>query len=197
MKKMVALVVLLCLALSPAVWAAAEKEQVTQGELAQILVNVLGLGRFLPASPTVYECAEVCAINGIQPKDGWNVEKAVTKADLARVIVLAMKRGDEVKNPENDKSWVDFLASLGVNIDSIGQATDSLRPLAEPVVANVFKGGSQTDPLKDSKEFGEPDQTEFGTDANVAISYLNLEVIREILQQVEYVRPPRRPMTPN
>ena len=195
MKKAIVLMALLSVIMAvPGVWAAEEKEEVTQGELAQILVNVLGLARFLPASPTVYECAEVLAINGIQPKDGWNVEKVLTKADLARVIVLAMKRGDEVKNPENDKSWVDFLASLGVNIDSMSQAADSLRPLAEPVVANVFKGGSQTDPLKDSKEFGEPDQPEFGTDANVAISYLGLQ---ELLQQVEFVAPPRRPMTPN
>ncbi|MDD3604382.1 MAG: hypothetical protein PHD86_04240 [Kiritimatiellae bacterium] len=195
MKKTIAMIVLLCVAFTaPGVWAAPAKEQVTQGELAAILVNVLGLARFLPAAPTPYECAEVLALNGIQPKDGWNVDKVVTKADLARVIVLAMKRGDEVKNPDSDKSWVDFLASLGVNIDSIGQAADSLRPLAEPVVANVFKGGSQTDPLKDSQEFGEPDSPEFGTDANVALTYVALQ---QILQEVEFPPVVVRPMTPN
>ena len=78
MKKMwsVLLVAMLCVAfVVPSVIAAEKKAapktvEVTQAELAQLLVQVLGLARFLPASPSDQQCFAMLMNNGISPADG-------------------------------------------------------------------------------------------------------------------------------
>jgi hypothetical protein len=142
--------------------AASQVKQVTQAELAQLLVNVLGLSRFLPATPSATEQFSVLMANNIVPADGWVAEKVVTKADLARVIVQAMKKQSEVKNPNDPKSWIDYLKTIGVPIDTIGEAVDNVDPLAEPVAPNVVT--SSSDPMAKRHKFNTVDETQFGVD---------------------------------
>ena len=89
-------------AASPAAAAAGGEEavrEVTQADLAQLLVKLLGLSRHLPPSPSAFECFALLVENGIVPADGWKAKVKLTRGDLARVIVVPMKRLDEVTNP--------------------------------------------------------------------------------------------------
>ena len=98
---------------SPA-WAqgeGSEGAEVTQLELADILVNVMGLSRFLPGDPTAQERFAALMTNGVVPEGGWKADEVVTKAVLARVVVQAMGRANEVENPKDPASWVAFARS--------------------------------------------------------------------------------------
>ncbi|HBA82767.1 MAG TPA: hypothetical protein DCZ95_01615 [Verrucomicrobia bacterium] len=150
-------------------------KQVSQAELAQLLVNVLGLARFIPASPSAEQCFGVLMANSIVPAEGWVADKVVTKADLARIIVQSMKRQSEVKNPDDPKSWIDYLKSIGVPIDTIGQAVDNVNPLAEPVAPNVVT--SSSDPMAKRHKFNTIDETQYGVDMlSVARVFSQLEL---------------------
>ena len=134
---------------------------VNQVELAKLLVEVLGLSRFLPADPTSAQCFALLMANGILPQDGWESDKAVTRADLARVIVQAMKKTSEIKTPDDPQSWIDYLVGIGVSIDTVGLATKPLEPLALPVSPRMYT--ARVDPLlKDTKQVMGP-ITQFGT----------------------------------
>ena len=171
--------------------------QVTQGELANILVNVLGLSRFLPAAPTMQELVTILAYNGIQPESGWEPDAVVTRAVLSRVVVLAMKEGDQVQNPEDPRSWIEYLAASGISIDTIGEAVDNLDPLPEPVAKNVFAVAATTDPLKKRAKFAEPDEREFGTDVEFEphMQPVSMAEILAVLEQVEIPFIPPPPVT--
>ena len=173
---------------APQAWAAdaAPTNQVTaqvpQAELARLLVEVLGLSRFLPANPTPAQCFAILMANGIVPKDGWNAEAAVTRADLARVIVQAMKRSSEIKNPDNDQEWIEFLVGIGVHIDTLGEATKPLEPLMLPVAPKAYT--AQVDPLnKDTKQIMAP-ITQYGT------------VMTPIRELFSFQPVPPKPVTP-
>lgn len=162
--------------------------QVTHGELAQLLIQVLGLGRFLPASPSNKQCYEVLLSNAISPLGGWEEGKIVTRADLARVIVQGMKRQNEVKNPDNPESWINFLKGIGVPIETVGESVTYLEPLAEPVAPNVVS--ARTDPLSKRHMFNPLDETQYGVD---------MEYVMRILSRVEFEAPEfqPRPVTPD
>jgi len=173
---------------------------VTQAELAQMLVNVLGLARFLPASPSDIECIQILMDNNISPWGGWKPEELVRLNDLARVVVQAMKRQSEVENPDDPQSYIDFLNSIGVSIGTVGEAVDSLEPLAEPVAPHVIQLAATTDPLKKGKT-GEPDETEYGTDMEFVagvrpVTYA--EVVR-VIREAEFVprKKKKKPVTPD
>jgi len=106
---------------------------VTDAELAQWLVRVLGLSRFLPASPTELECFQILMQNNISPSDGWQKDRTVTMGELARVIVQGLGRQAEVDNPDNDASWINFLKEIGIDFGTIGEAVSNLEPLPQPV----------------------------------------------------------------
>ncbi len=171
--------------------------QVTQGELANILVNVLGLSRFLSAAPTMQEVVSVLSYNSVQPEQGWEPSAVVTRAVLARVIVLAMREGDQVQNPDDPRSWIAYLASMGASIDTIGEAVDNLDPLPEPVAQNVFAVSATTDPLKKRAKFSEPDENEFGTDVEFEphMQPVSMAEILAIFAQVEIPFIPPPPVT--
>lgn len=179
--------------------APSNNDEVRQGELALLLVNVLGLYRFLPAAPSEQEAVAVLLANGIAPANGWELDKPVVLADLAQVIVKAIDRAHEVRNPADPQSWIDLLSSIGVPIDTIGMALDNVEPLAEPIAGNVFMSTVTADPLKRRAIFGQPDEVEMGTD--VAFVYSERPVtLPEIVEVVLLVpeRPPRpRPVTPD
>jgi hypothetical protein len=165
--------------------AAAAK--VTQGELAQMLVNVTGLFRFLPPNPTDSECVAILLQNRIAPADGWSIEKPVSRADLARVVVQAMHQESEVKNPDDPRSWINYLKGLGVPIDTVGESISNIKPSAQPVGQNVFAVPGQSDPIRRRNRFGEPDETEFGVDA---------QFVGNVLSFAEFKESPVTPDTP-
>ena len=66
----------------------------TYPQLASLLVKALGLAEYLPAAPTTQQLFDILMQNGIAPADGWTMdeEAAVSKGDLARVLIQAMQR---------------------------------------------------------------------------------------------------------
>jgi len=199
---------------------AATSAQVSQAELAQLLVNVTGLARFLPSPSTAQENFAALLANSISPADGWVADKVVTKADLARVTVQALGKADEIENPDDPNAWVKYLKENGIPIDTVGQAVDNVSPITEPVAGYVFAAGLTTDPLEKIQVFGEPDEKQFGTSiqginpsgfAAVAPPVVVPPVVapprgpsapvsrptmRRVVRQVPTPEPPTKPMTP-
>ena len=170
---------------------------VTEGELAQWLVRVLGLSRFLPAAPTDLECFQILMQNAIAPKDGWSQERTVTMGNLARVIVLALGKQAEVENPQDDESWVGYLKSVGIDFGTIGEAVENLEPLPQPTGPEAIV--TSTDPLGKLARINPPDDQQVGADLSTLsriVTRADLPEIETIIQQP--TRPPERPrVTPN
>ena len=156
--------------------AAPKSSEVTQAELAQLLVQVLGLSRFLPAAPGDQQCFAILLNNGISPAGGWNPDKPVLKADLARVIVQAMKKQGDIKNPDDPKEWIDYLKAQGVPLDAVGETASYVDPLAEPVAVHV--ASPRIDPLVKRHQFNPVDETQYGVD---------MAFIARVLTQFEFI----------
>lgn len=160
--------------------------QVTQGELAQLVVRVLGLSRFLPAAPSDQQCFDILLDNRVAPFEGWKSGKVVTKADLARVIVSALKRQNEIENEDDPKEWIDYLKSLGIPIDSVGEAVSYIEPLPEPVASHIVS--ARVDPLLKRHRFNPVDEPQYGVD---------MEYIVRVFSQLEFREGEFRPLTPD
>jgi hypothetical protein len=119
----------------------------TYPQLASLLVKALGLAEYLPAAPTTQQLFDILMQNGIAPADGWTMdeEAAVSKGDLARVLVQSMQREDEVENPADPQSWLDALTAMGINLSAASEALGSVDALPEVVATDL--GFSSTDPL--------------------------------------------------
>jgi len=174
--------------------AVQNNDEVRQGELALLLVNVLGLYRFLPAAPSEQEAISMLLVNGVAPANGWEPDKAVVLADLAEVIVRAIDRADEVEDQANPQSWIDYLASIGMPIDTIGLALNNVEPIAEPIAGHV--ASVATDPLRRQAVFGQPDETETGTDMAFLATQrpLSLREVADVVVTIPDI--PRRPRPP-
>lgn len=125
-----------------------EKGQtLTYSQLASLLVKALGLEEYLPAAATPQQQFDILMQNGIAPADGWVLgdEAAVTKGDLARVLIQALQREDEVENPDDPQSWVDALSAMGISLSAASEALGSVDALPEVVAQNI--GFHTTDPL--------------------------------------------------
>lgn len=158
---------------------------VSEGELAQWLVRVLGLSRFLPAAPTDLECFQILMQNNVQPSAGWKQDTTVTLGTLARVVVQGLGRQAEVQNPADDASWISFLKEIGIDFGTIGAAMQNLAPLPQPVGPEAII--TSTDPLGKLQRINPPDNQQIGAD---------LSTLGRIFTQVTVPgRPP--PMTPN
>ena len=94
---------------------------------------------------------------------------------LARIIVQCLKKQNEVKNPDDPKSWIDYLKSIGVPIDTIGEAVDNVDPLGEAVAPNVVTASS--DPLRKRHKFNTTDETQYGVD---------MEGVTRVFSQLEF-----------
>ncbi|MBP7829367.1 MAG: hypothetical protein KA248_05575 [Kiritimatiellae bacterium] len=160
--------------------------QVTQAELAQMMVKILGLARFLPVAPSDQQCYAILLDNSISPAEGWAGDKVVTKADLARVIVQALKKQGEIENPDDPKEWIDYLKSLGVPMDSVGEAVSYLEPLPEPVATHV--AAANVDPLVKRHRFNPVDEMQYGVD---------MEYVVRVFSQFEFINGEFRPLTPD
>ena len=172
----VLLVVMFCVAMViPTVTAAEKKAVVTQAELAQLLVKVLGLSRFLPASPSDQQCFRMLMNNNISPAGGWKSEKLVVRADLARVITCMMKKQGDIKHPEDPKEWIDYLKTQGIPLDAVDETASYGEPLSEPVAPNVVS--AQVDPLNRRHKFNPLGETQYGVD---------MAYVVDVLSQVEF-----------
>jgi hypothetical protein len=140
----------------------AKQQLVTEAEFAQWLVQVLGLARFLPATPSDQECFSILLQNGIRPANGWNSTNVVTRGTLARVTVQAMDQVGQVKDASKDESYIEYLRSMGIEIGTIGEAVEHLDPLGNPE-ANVAISVS-TDPLSKTLKIRPVDELMLGTD---------------------------------
>ena len=148
MKKMLMIVLAGLMTASVALAQAPEKgKALTYPQLADLLVKALGLNEYLPAGATSQQQFDLLKQNGIAPAGGWTLdeEAAVTKGDLARVLIEALEREDEVENPDDPQSWVDALAAMGISLSSAGEALGSVEALPDIVAQNM--GFYSTDPL--------------------------------------------------
>jgi len=131
--------VLAALVMSAVVFCSVAKGEgtntMTQLELAKMMVQLCGLQTSLPTdrAPTDADYFRLLMFNNIQPAGGWQADQLLTRADLARVVVLGMQEGSKVQNPDNPQSWIDYLVDKGVRVDTIGLTTKPVDPLAFPM----------------------------------------------------------------
>ncbi len=202
MRKIVVLIMLVAFGFSTVAVMAQEEqdeastEHMTQGELAQMLVRVLGLYRFLPPSPSDGECIAILLANRISPADGWKVSAPVTQQDLARVIVLAIGEEDSVENPDDPDSWVELLQAMGVPMDTPANAAGAISP-SEYTASGSFSPLS-TDPLQAQRVLANPDERQLQGDLGATLSIpLTRQEVVSVIRSVDPdpVRP--TPATPN
>ncbi len=149
---------------------------VTHPQLAELLVKALGLMRFLPAAPTSQQLFDLLMQNGISPENGWLLDAVVTKADLARVLILAMKAEDKVENPNDPQSWIDTLKSLGISLDRLSETIQSVETLPEPMGQDLAL--QSTDPLIHNQNFTPSGTIQYTVDLNMATrAFTEMEMI--------------------
>jgi len=175
--------------------ASEDANQVTQAELAQMLVNIMGLSPFVSMPATPFDLFKILVANGVVPADGWIADAVVTKADLARVLTQAMGSAGEIENPDDPGSWVSYLEETGVEMDTVGEAVVGIAPKAmvDPVISYAAKDATSWDPLKKRTVFGKPDEGQFGTDVALVPQPLTEEEVQEIIAAIPVVAPADRP----
>jgi hypothetical protein len=156
-----------------------EKGQaLTYSQLADLLVKALGLVEYLPNGASVQQQFDILMQNGIAPSGGWTMdeEAPVTKGDLARVLVQALQREDEVENPDDPQSWVEALTAMGISLSAASEALGSVDALPEVVASDL--GFTSTDPLvADVRTDGQP--------IHVKIEPVTPETVKKVLSRSE------------
>lgn len=140
-------------------------QPVTHPQLAEILVKALGLVTFLPTAPTAQQMFDVLMQNGISPEGGWLLDAVVTKADLSRVIVQAMRKEDQVENPNDPQSWINVLKEMGISLDRLGETMQSVETLPEGMGQDVTL--QSTDPLIYGVNFAPGSSVQYTVDLNL------------------------------
>ena len=158
---------------------------VTHAQLADLLVKALGLVRYLPAAPSAQQTFDVLMQNGISPEAGWLLDAVVTKADLARVLVQAMHKEDQVENPNDPQSWIDTLKAAGVSMDRLSETIQSVETLPEGLGQDVPL--QSTDPLVYNVRFTPGGTVQYSVD---------LAMVTRIFSEVESISGEFRPVSP-
>ena len=140
-------------------------QPVTHPQLAELLVKALGLIRFLPAAPSTQQMFDVLMQNGISPEKGWLLDAVVTKADLSRVIVQALRKEDAVENPNDPQSWIDALREMGISLDRLSETIQSAEVLPEGMGQDVTL--QSTDPLVYGVNFAPGSSIQYTVDLNL------------------------------
>jgi hypothetical protein len=161
---------------------AAKAQLATEGQYGMWLVQVLGLSRFVSAAPTPQECFAVLLQNQIAPKAGWNATSVVSRATLARTVVQALGQQSQIKDPNNDGEWIDYLKKIGFEFATLGEALKQLDPL-DAALGNVAVAVS-TDPLGKIHRIRPTDDQQMGAD---------LSTIRRVLTFIEEQPTPPAP----
>ena len=160
-------------------------QPVTHPQLAERLVKALGLARFLPAAPTAQQTFDVLMQNGISPQDGWKLDAVVTKADLARVIVQALRKEDAVENPNDPQAWLNALRELGISLDRLSETIQSVEVLPEGMGQDVML--QSTDPLVHTVRFTPSDSIQYTVDLNM---------VTRVFSEMEMISGEFRPLSP-
>lgn len=119
----------------------------TQAQLAQRLVERLGLWRFLGPNPSDRECMGALTGMGITPsEEGWKPDEPVTVEVLVRVLVLSLGGGRMVAAEERDdpQAW---LRALGQLLEDMGilETIDGALLVLEPSQGiDVMEGWFET-----------------------------------------------------
>jgi hypothetical protein len=178
---------------------ASKDELMTEGQLAEMLVNILGLAGSLPPNPQPVDQYEILLQNGISPKDGWNATNLVTIGNLARIMVQSLGDASKIEEPENDKSWVDYLKGIGVEFGTIEEAVAQINPLVDPVALKAVE--VSTDPLRKAPLINPVDNQQLGADLQFFTRNVSRAEVEALFPQPEPVPPPAppkpRPVTPN
>jgi len=106
---------------------------VTQGELAEILVVLTGLGADLPPNFTHLEAIAALTAAGISPLGGWNADRPVVLGDLAVVLVRALGVEGSVEDPTDPASYIALLIELGAPLETVGSAVTIVAPGGDAV----------------------------------------------------------------
>jgi len=160
-------------------------QPVTHPQLADRLVKALGLMRFLPAIPTAQQAFDVLMQNGISPADGWKLDAVVTKADLARVIVQALRKEDAVENPNDPQAWLNVLKELGISLDRLSETIQSVEVLPEGMGQDVTL--QSTDPLVHDVKFAPGGAVQYTVDLNM---------VTRVFSEMEMISGEFRPVSP-
>lgn len=194
MKKLLVFLMIGCMLAAPTAWAQgrqkAEKKSaeaaqpVTHAQLAELLVKALGLVRFLPPSPTAQQLFDILMQNAISPQDGWKADAVVTKADLSRVLVQALRKEDMVENPNDPQSWINLLRELGISVDRLSESIQAVEVLPEGMGQDWTM--ASTDPLVEGLAFA-PSTVQYSVDLNLVV---------RILTEMETIRGELRPISP-
>ena len=164
---------------------AQSSQPVTHPQLANLLVKALGLLRFLPNSPSVQQTFDVLMQNGISPQGGWLLDAIVTKADLARVIVQAMRKEDRVENPNDPQSWINALKELGISLDRLSETIQQVEVLPEGMGQDVTL--QSTDPLVYNVNFARGENIQYTVD---------LGLTTRVFSEMEMINGEFRPIPP-
>ena len=169
--------------------AAADKAQasqpVTHPQLAELLVKALGLMRFLPTAPSTQQMFDVLMQNGISPQGGWLLDAVVTKADLSRVVVQALRKEDQVENPNDPQSWIDVLRAQGISLDRLSETIQSVEVMPEGMGQDVTL--QSTDPLVYGVNFAPGDSIQYTVDLNL---------VTRVFTEVQMISGEFRPASP-
>lgn len=160
-------------------------QPVTHPQLAERLAKALGLIRFLPTAPSAQQMFDVLMQNGISPQDGWKLDAVVTKADLARVIVQALRKEDAVENPNDPQAWLNVLKELGISLDRLSETIQSVEVLPEGMGQDVTL--QSTDPLVHTVRFTPTDAIQYTVDLNM---------VTRVFSELEMISGEFRPMGP-
>jgi len=174
----------------------AEDNVMNEEQLANMLINVLGLAALLPPNPQQADVFGILLQNEIVPKNGWDATNLVTEATVARILVQSLGDADKVEKPDEDKSWVEYLKSIGIEFGSIEDAVDQANTLTDPVALQAVE--VSTDPLRKVPSIRPADEQQLGADLQSFRRLLSAEDVANIFAQPEPPVPPRpEPATPN
>ena len=153
-------------------------QPVTHPQLADLLVKALGLIRFLPTAPSAQQEFDVLMQNGISPEAGWMLNALVTKADLARVLMQALRKQDMVENPNDPQAWIDALKELGIPLDRLSETIHMVEVLPEGMGQDVAL--QSTDPLVHDVNFTPGGTVQYTVDLNLTTRvFSELEMISD------------------
>jgi len=108
----------------------------------------------------------------------------VTKADLSRVIVQALRAQDQVENPNDPQAWINVLKEMGISIDRLSETIQSVEALPEGIGQDVTM--ASTDPLVKGPSFG-PSTVQYSVDLNLVV---------RVLSEMEMASGEFRPISP-
>ena len=164
---------------------AQSSQPVTHPQLASILIKALGLVPFLPTAPSSQQMFDLLMQNGISPEKGWLLDAVVTKADLSRVLIQAMKKQDAVENPNDPQSWINVLKEMGITLDRLSETIQSVERLPDPMGQDMTM--QSTDPLVFNPPFAPHSSVQYTVDQNL---------VTRVFSEFEMIRGDFRPASP-